>query len=179
MYHYLGYELFRDMGRYSSRCKFVELEINGQYQGIYVFMEKLKRDDFRIDIADLNPDEITEPDITGGYILKIDKTTGGDLNLNQPPEYFLTNWDDDARYSEDISFRSQYDINRNVITFPPYQDPYHPDQYLETYFLYEFPKHDEIAPEQKTYIQNYVDGFETALLNDDFGTAERTYNGLH
>jgi hypothetical protein len=29
MYHYLGYELFRNMGNYSSRSKFVEVELNG------------------------------------------------------------------------------------------------------------------------------------------------------
>ncbi|CAK9058801.1 Uncharacterized protein SCF082_LOCUS31266, partial [Durusdinium trenchii] len=104
MYHYLGYNLYRDMGRYASRTQFVELEINGEYLGVYVFMEKLKRDNDRIDISRLTPEVSGPEEITGGYIIKIDKTAGGDLNLNEPLEYFLNNWDDDARLLEDPVF---------------------------------------------------------------------------
>ena len=69
----LIYDLSRDMNQYASRTKFVELNLNGRYQGVYVFMEKLKRDKERIDISKLNEDENTGEDLTGGYILKIDK----------------------------------------------------------------------------------------------------------
>lgn len=175
MYHYLGYQLFRKMGRYASRSKFVELEINGNYLGIYVFMEKLKRDKNRIDIQTMSPSDIDPETITGGYILKIDKTAGGDLNIDQPLEYFEHNWDDDARYTSDISFRSQYDINGDLLDFDPYDPPYHPNQYLETYFLYEYPKAENIIDAQKAYIQGYIHDFETALLLDDFTTEIRTY----
>lgn len=176
MYHYFGYQLSRKMGKYASRTRFVELQINGTYQGVYVFMEKLKRDRNRIDISSLGPGDGDPISITGGYILKIDKTAGGDLQLNQPPEYFETNWEDDARYTPGISFRSQYDIYGNLLDFEPYGPPYHPDQYLETYFLYEYPDAEEITPSQKEYIQGYIHAFETALLNDDFTSDNRTYN---
>ena len=175
MYHYFGYQLFRRMGRYASRSKFVELEINKDYKGVYVFMEKLKRDVNRIDIVELNPSHSEPEAITGGYILKIDKTAGGDLNIGQPLEYFESNWEDDARYTSDICFRSQYDINGNIIEFDPYGPPYHSNQYLETYFLYEYPKDINITDAQKTYIQTYIHDFETALLTDDFNTEIRTY----
>ncbi len=175
MYHYLGYQLYRNMGRYASRSKFVELEINGDYKGVYVFMEKLKRDRNRIDISTLNPSDEDAASITGGYVLKIDKTSGGDLGLVQPPEYFEDNWEDDARYTPEISFRSQYGINGNLLDFEPYGPPYHPNQYLETYFLYEYPAADEITGAQKTYIQDYIHQFETALLTDDFSSPGRTY----
>ncbi len=175
MFHYLGYQLFRDMGNYASRSQFVELEIDNKYQGVYVFMEKLKRDKNRIDINKLNTTENEGEDLTGGYILKIDKTAGGDLNLNQPLSYFNNNWDDDARYSERISFRSKYDTNRKLIDFEAFGPPYHPNQYLETYFVYEYPKADNITVQQKEYIQKYINDFETALLNDDFASDKRTY----
>ncbi len=175
MYHYFGYKLFRKMGRYASRSKFVELEINGDYQGVYVFMEKLKRDKNRIDIKKLAPADSDPETITGGYILKIDKTTGGDLNIDQPLEYFESNWEDDARYTSDISFRSRYDINGELLEFDPYDPPYHPKQYLETYFLYEYPKAGDITAGQKVYIEEYIHEFETALLTDDFTTEIRTY----
>jgi len=175
MYHHFGYQLFRKMGQYASRSKFVEVEINGEYQGIYMFMEKLKRDKERIDIKKLESTDTDSASITGGYILKIDKTAGGDLNINQPLSYFESNWNDDARYTENISFRSKYDVNRNIVNFPPYDQPYHAQQFLETYFLYEYPKAMDITAAQKTYIQAYIDNFETALLTDDFSTNNRTY----
>ncbi|MCK4747069.1 MAG: CotH kinase family protein, partial [Bacteroidales bacterium] len=175
MYNHFGYQLFQKMGRYASRSKFVELEINGDYQGVYAFMEKLKRDENRINIERLEAGDNDTESITGGYILKIDKTAGGDLNIDQPLEYFESNWEDDARYTSDISFRSQYDINGELIDFEPYGPPYHPDQYLETYFLYEYPKSGTISEPQKSYIRNYIHDFETSLLTDDFATETRTY----
>lgn len=76
MRNVLAYSIANKMGRYASRTRFCELVINGTYQGVYVLMEKLKRDKNRIDIANLNPDETTGDDLTGGYIFKIDKPTG-------------------------------------------------------------------------------------------------------
>ncbi len=72
----LAYHLGRSSGRYASRAKYVELVINGQYQGIYILLEKIKRDKSRVDIAKLDPIEVSGDDVTGGYILKIDKATG-------------------------------------------------------------------------------------------------------
>ena len=175
MRHYVGYELFRSMGNYASRAKFVEVTIDDEYMGVYVFMEKLKRDNDRIDISRLDPSENDAETITGGYILKIDKTAGGDVAPNQPLSYYDNNWEDDARYNDQISFRSIYATDASVLDFEPYRAPYHPLQYLETYYLYEYPKATEISPEQKSYIQTYIQDFETALLTDDFTTDERTY----
>ena len=175
MYHYLGYELFRNMGNYSSRSKFVEVELNGTYLGVYVFMEKLKRGADRINIESLAAADTDAAKITGGYILKIDKTSGSDVLGTHPLSYYDNNWDDDCRYTEFNSFRSNYDINRNRITFPAYGAPYHSNKYLETYFVYDYPKAETINAAQKAYIKNYVNDFETALLNDNFSTNNRTY----
>jgi len=175
MFNYVGYNLYREMGRYAGRTKYVEVELNGEYLGVYVFMEKLKRDSERINISKLEPTDIDPELITGGYILKIDKTSGGDLNLNQPLEYFESNWADDARYTEAISFRSQYDINGKLVDFEAFGEPYHSRQYLETYFLYEYPKSENITEEQRIYIQTFIHDFETALLTDDFATEIRSY----
>ncbi len=69
----LIYKLSNDIGRYATRTKFCELILNGQYWGVYILMEKIKRDKNRVDIAKLNPDEVSGDDVTGGYIIKIDK----------------------------------------------------------------------------------------------------------
>jgi hypothetical protein len=75
-------------GIYASRNRFFELVLNNQYMGVYVFFEKVKRGKNRVNIDKLSPDEITGDALTGGYILKLDKTTGGDgsgFNSNHDP----------------------------------------------------------------------------------------------
>ncbi|MGQ7869260.1 CotH kinase family protein [Sunxiuqinia sp. sy24] len=72
----LVFTLDASLGRYSPRCRFVELFLNDRYQGVYVMMEKIKRDNDRVDLAKLKPEDLSGEDLTGGYIIKIDKTTG-------------------------------------------------------------------------------------------------------
>jgi hypothetical protein len=77
----------RKNGYWASHTRMVELVLNGEYQGIYILMEKIKRDSGRVDIADLYPDEITGPDITGGYIWEIsgfESNFGERRNLKYP-----------------------------------------------------------------------------------------------
>jgi len=69
----LAMDIGTKMGHYVSRTRMVELVLNNQYEGIYVIMEKIKRDNDRVDIAKLRVDEITGDDLTGGYIFRIDK----------------------------------------------------------------------------------------------------------
>lgn len=68
----IPYQIFDEMGHYAPRTKLVDVVLNGEYQGIYLLCEKIKRDPNRVDIANLYPYENTSPDITGGYILKVD-----------------------------------------------------------------------------------------------------------
>lgn len=69
----LTYELFRRTGRWAPRTKFIELIINGDYEGVYVLTEKLKRDENRVDIDKLTSEDVSAPELTGGYILRRDK----------------------------------------------------------------------------------------------------------
>ena len=77
MRNYLAYEFSNRIGRYASRTKFVELFLNDNgdatignkhYVGVYLLIEKIKRGKDRVDIKSLK-----SANITGGYILKIDK----------------------------------------------------------------------------------------------------------
>lgn len=72
----LTYTLDASFGHWSPRCRFVELFLNGSYEGVYILMEKIKRNKNRVDIAKLATTDNTGEDLTGGYIIKIDKTTG-------------------------------------------------------------------------------------------------------
>jgi hypothetical protein len=98
--NYLSYTWNSAIGRWAPRMKFVEVFYNADgnsvtsadYAGVYIFMEKIKRDVGRIDIAELGPSDISEPDISGGYILKIDRPDPGDngflTNIGLSIEYF-------------------------------------------------------------------------------------------
>ncbi|WP_299764435.1 CotH kinase family protein [uncultured Dokdonia sp.] len=144
--NHLIYELSTDMGRYASRSKLAEVYINGSYNGMYVFMEKLKRDDHRIDINKLKDDENTGEDLTGGYIIKLDKADGFNETL----------------YT---------DIN----SFPSQISPPNSTAGQQIHFLYDDPDQEDITPEQKTYISEYVTNFETALASDTFTDPDTGY----
>jgi hypothetical protein len=68
----MSFYLSQRMGHYASRWEFVELEIDGNYQGVYILCERLKRDANRVDIAKLKPTDISGDQLTGGYILRLD-----------------------------------------------------------------------------------------------------------
>ena len=73
----ITYKLSNDMKMYASRTKFCEVYINGFYEGIYVLMEKIKRDNNRVDISKLKNTDNAGDSLTGGYIIKIDRSGGG------------------------------------------------------------------------------------------------------
>ncbi len=143
----LIYDLSRDIGQYASRTKFVEVAINDFYLGVYVFMEKLKRDSNRIDINKLREDENSGEDLTGGYILKIDKTAGTNLGEG---------------YNDQNSFVSAISPSNSILG-------------QEINFMYEEPDAEDITVEQKAYISNYMGDFERALASEDFTNSETGY----
>ena len=74
----LAYELSNRLGQYASRSVYCEVVINGNYKGLYAFMEKIKPDKNRVNIEEMDQTCNNYPEVTGGYITKADKTTGGD-----------------------------------------------------------------------------------------------------
>ena len=71
------YNLGSTLDRYTPRTTLVELIINDEYQGVYVFTEKIKRKNDRLDMAKLTVKYTIGDELTGGYIVKIDKATNG------------------------------------------------------------------------------------------------------
>jgi hypothetical protein len=61
---------------YAPRTKMCEVVLNGDYIGVYVLTEKIKQDQNRVDVADLTVNDVAGDSLTGGYIIKVDKTTG-------------------------------------------------------------------------------------------------------
>ncbi len=114
----LASHLSQQLGHWASRCRLVELVINGNYQGIYILMEKIKRDKSRLDIATLKPDEITFPNITGGYIFEI---TGFANDFGESRELKYPDIDDIA--PEQLDYIRNYDNNfRRLMSSGSYTD---------------------------------------------------------
>lgn len=75
---YLCYNLTRQMGQYATRTQYCEVMINGDYRGLYILQEKIKDDSKRVNIDEIDENASEGMALTGGYITKADKTTGGD-----------------------------------------------------------------------------------------------------
>lgn len=129
MRNFLAYTLTREMGRWASNCRFVELVVNGDYKGVYVFMERIKRGSGRVNIAKMSNTDISGDAVTGGYIFSLDKEPNA--------------W------------------------FSKYPTPHSPT-YNKRQFSYVYPKPENMVPEQRAYLQSFVDSFENALAGQSF-----------
>lgn len=136
------FDLGRKMSTYCSRTRYCEVVVNNDYKGIYMLMERIKRDNNRVDIASLDPNEISGENLTGGYILRVDKM------------------DPDFSYTTDGWL--------STVT------PSYPVAERKT-FQYFYPKADEIVPQQREYIKNYVTAAEQALASANFKDALSGY----
>jgi CotH kinase protein len=141
----LAYQLSNDLGKYAPKTQFVDLKVNDEYKGLYVMMEKIKRGKNRVNIARQYPNDST--DVSGGYILKLDKTVGKGEN-------------DIADYTSQNSFRSMFN-EKGVLS-----------QKSKTHFLFDYPKEKEITQKQKNYITKYVLNFEKSLAASTFSDPE-------
>ena len=132
----ITFDIARDMGRYATRTVLCEVVLNGDYQGVYVMMEKIKRDDNRVDIRRMTEEDNSGDELTGGYIIKIDKTTGvnndGWLstfppypNASQRVLYQYHVPDEDEITEEQKAYIEDYVFEfEDMMDSPTYDDPF-------------------------------------------------------
>ncbi|MBK8564163.1 MAG: CotH kinase family protein [Saprospiraceae bacterium] len=135
MRNYLAQTFYEKMGRYGPRMRHCELIIDGEYRGIYLLGERIKRDSQRVDIARLDPEENTGEDLTGGYIIKIDWQNGTNLGGFSSQFYQIGNTDGPLYYqyhypaADEITTAQAEYIQSYVDSFeqamhgPDFQDP--------------------------------------------------------
>jgi hypothetical protein len=142
----LAYEMSNLMGRYATRTRFVEVFLSrggarlgrDDYAGLYVLEERIKRDDARVNIAKLKPEDNTEPAITGGYILKRD-------HVDSPFSRWGRNYSGPAANGE-VGFTTGRDL-RLFFVDPDEQD---------------------LSSQQKAWIAAYLNRLEGALYGSAF-----------
>ena len=135
----LSYCLAEKMGNYAPRTKYCEVIVNDDYRGLYFLTEKIKIDDRRVDILKMDSSSNAVPEVTGGYIIKADKTTGGDVPAWSTPAY-------------------DYWENVDYIFHNPKPEEITPEQsvYIQSYF-------DTIQELMNAHNQNVTNGFPAYL----------------
>ncbi|MEC9274162.1 MAG: CotH kinase family protein, partial [Candidatus Neomarinimicrobiota bacterium] len=191
----LTYQLSNEMGWYASRTRHCELYLNGDYKGIYVLMEKIKRDQNRIDISKLDPDGVEGDDLTGGYILKFDWIwTGDNLGWFESDEGSLYNYHypkPDEIVSEQTDYIQQYINNfENMMMSNAYNEPQgypfwlNVDSFIDYIMLQELSKNVD-AYRLSTYIYKDKHNIDHRLyagplwdINHGFGNCDYGYTWL-
>ena len=96
MRNYITYKGFQDLEGigYVPRCEFVDVYLNGEYNGIYILVERIDVESSKVDI-----EEATAENITGGYLIEKDLKGRIDFSddlwfncpywANQTKDYFV------------------------------------------------------------------------------------------
>ncbi|MFK7935857.1 MAG: CotH kinase family protein [Saprospiraceae bacterium] len=130
----LAYKLAEQIMPYAPRTRFIELVIDDEYLGVYVLIEKIKRDGDRVDVPRLNADENEGDDLTGGYIIKHDKGSNGQnswdskfssLSDRDKKSQFLYHYPkpDDITEAQKDYIQSYVDTLENILKSPDFNDP--------------------------------------------------------
>ncbi len=170
----LAYELSNQMGRYAPRTRFVEVYLDrsggklGQrdYMGVYVLVEKIKRDKNRVNIAELSASDTTEPNITGGYIIKRDHSERYEQSFRtgQGNHFYYVHPDPEDMSREQMNWISRYMTRfEQALYGPDFRDPARGyaayldvDAFIDQHWLIEMSKN--------------IDGFRySAYLHKDRG----------
>jgi hypothetical protein len=85
MRNFLAYTLSNELGHWAAHCRFVEVVVNGDYKGIYVFMERIKRGSGRVNIVKMATTDVSGDAVTGGYIFSLDKEPNGWFSSHAAP----------------------------------------------------------------------------------------------
>lgn len=153
----LAYEWSNNMGRWAPGTKFVEVFVSGaakvkrgDYQGVYVLIEKIKKGKDRVDIHRLFSSQTTEPDVSGGYILKIDRLDPGDSGFATKTGRVLA-WvypkEREATPAQKAYIKGYMDQFETALNGPNFKDPnigyakyIDVDSFIDQHLLVEFTK---------------------------------------
>lgn len=125
----LTFHLSQQMGHYASNTRYCELMINGDYRGLYVMMERIKRDQNRVNIQDLHEPNMWNDTITGGYIMKVDKLTGEvgyswASNYNNEVVFQFHDPEFDEIYTPQVNYMQNFISNfEDALNGPNFTDP--------------------------------------------------------
>ena len=196
----LAYIFAGEIMAYAPRVRHLEMVINGQYQGVYLLTEKIKRDKNRVDISKLRPEDTSGDQLTGGFIVKVDKFTGNSTGWPSAFPYTVGTGSHLYIY-HDPKFEELEPIQRNyiedfifdfesVMDSPNFNDSLtgysqwiDEDTFIEGYFINEISKNVD-AYRLSTYLYKDRDSIDARLkfgpvwdFNLAFGNADYCEGG--
>ncbi len=132
MRNFLAYTMSRELGHWAANTRFVEVVVNGDYKGIYVFMERIKRNANRVNIPKMAVTDVSGDAVTGGYIFALDKEPDGWFSAFKPNNsvnnntrqftYTYPKASDIVQEQKDY-IKSYVDSFEAALRGPQYQDP--------------------------------------------------------
>lgn len=87
---FIGNDLMFNLSKISDKIgwspsgKFVELVLNGKYEGLYYLCEQIRVDKNRVNITEIKETDVTYPDISGGFLLEYDELYDEDFKFRSP-----------------------------------------------------------------------------------------------
>ena len=168
MKNHLVFDLFQKMGHYAPRTRYCEVVLDGEYLGIYTLQEKIKRNKNRVNIDKLQPNELTLPDLSGGYIYEINNTGAAfdwtsafapinDATTNYNVEFRVVYPDRDALPAAQLNYLKAFTDSFEVaLASPQFQDStvgYR--AYTDVYSFIDFMLISEFAANYDTYGRSF------------------------
>ena len=167
----ITFQLSRWMGmEYTSRSKFVEVELNGTYLGIYQLTEHIRIAPDRVNIPQLKSGDTALSLITGGYLIEVDSRRDEDFCWDSPrfgiafcfkdPETLLeSGWETRKAYieqylrdTEDAIFGNNFTNPTTGLSYAAYIDV---DSLIQYYLVNELVKNIDGALDQ-SLVQSQV-----------------------
>jgi hypothetical protein len=126
----VAFEFSRMLGmEYTPRARFVDLELNGSYQGIYQLTEHVRIAPDRVNIPELKVADTSATNITGGYLIEVDERRGEDFCFNSartPMIFCLSNPEtlNDPAWAKQRAYITSYIAKIDSVLFSPqFADP--------------------------------------------------------
>lgn len=137
----LGRRLGPDHGQnyldWTPRGRYVELFLNGTHMGNYYLVEHIKIAADRVPITEMKSTDITEPEITGGYLLELS------IEMDEVNKFYTNGYPDAYPYKDGLHGGSGGTYKLPVMIKDPDEEV--------------------LVTEQFNWIKNYINGLESNI----------------
>ncbi|WP_421799294.1 CotH kinase family protein [Haliscomenobacter sp.] len=127
------YRLGQQIMPWAPKYRFVDVQVDGQYKGIFMLTERIKRNKVRVNINKIGTKDTTGQKVTGGYIIALDKLDPGDITFRSafpmpgktyPPDYRVVYPnEEDLRPSQLQYIKDHVRAFERVMDSPTFNDP--------------------------------------------------------
>ena len=142
-----------------TRCRFVEVMLNGKHIGLYVMCEKVEVDENRLDITELEKTDLSEPNIKGGYLLELDNNFDNVYKFKSKyrklPVMVKTPDDDDLQTAQFNYIRDYFNDVEEMLHRGEYQKAYQKmdvSSFADYYIAYELAGNHEPTNPRSAYM---------------------------